>query len=89
MGDFLSDRIDDYALHATAGAATAADVGTDLDDLVIAAGAFCSSALGLAIPGFMSVFVGRSLISDLHSAPSVQTFFFTGIRVQSGGSMQG
>ena len=86
MGDLLSHGIDNYAPHLTARATTTADVGTDLDDLVIAAGAFPLSVLGLAIPGFMSVFVGRSLVSDLHSVSSVHTFLFTGIRVESDSS---
>ena len=81
-----SHGIDNDVPHLTARATATANVGTDPDDGVIAGGAFCFSALGLAIPGFMSVFVGRSLVSDLHSVSSVQTFLFTGIRVESGSS---
>ncbi|MGP0031000.1 MAG: hypothetical protein ACLPVF_10910 [Acidimicrobiales bacterium] len=74
VGDFLSHGIDNDAPHLTARAITTADLGIDPDDLVIAGRAPCFSVLSLAIPGFMSVLVGRSLVSDLHSVSSVQSF---------------
>lgn len=88
MGGVLSHRSDNHAPYLAARAITAAGVGTDLDELVITRRASCFSGLGLAIPGFMSVLGGRSLVSDLHSVPQFEPSPVAGIP-ESRGSVRG